>query len=378
MKSDGTKSEDRLKAELCFSRIPWVGPSHARVLLHHFGEPEKLLSAKREDLFQVEGMNDRLANSIERAPSPEEFQKEAQLLRSRGARTYLIGDPDYPSRLALCPDAPVLLFGQGNMGLERERMISIVGTRSVTAYGKKLCRDLVEGLADLDPVIVSGLAYGVDIKAHRSAMKEGLATIAVAGHGLDRVYPFDHSSDLEEMLSNGGMLTEFPIGTVPDKHHFPRRNRIIAGLSDCTVVVETDRKGGAMITADIAHSYEREVLTFPGRVDDPGSNGCHHLIKEHKGALIEGVDDLIHQMHWDPAEKREATKDHQRELFLEDLSEQERTIVSLVDREGRVSLDALAVQADMPIGTLSPILLELELKGVLNSLPGKIYVRSDL
>ncbi len=369
------KSEDRLKAELCFSRIPWLGPAHARSLMERFGSPEELLKADRQALFRVPGMNRRLAGSILQAPSPDRYAQEANELLERGIRTWSIGEPGYPSRLSMCPDAPVLIYGKGELDLERERMISIVGTRSITPYGKEVCRELVAGLASLDVGIVSGLAYGVDIRAHRAALSEGLPTIAVAGHGPDRVYPVDHAPDLKEMMDNGGILTEFPLGSTPDRHHFPRRNRIIAGLTDCTVVVETGEKGGAMITADIAHSYERDVLVFPGRANDISSAGCNRLIKEHKGALIEGVNDLLHQMHWEEADQ--ASEDHQRKLFLEDLSEEEQSIALAVDRKERISIDGLAAELEWPIGKLSPLLLDLELKGVLSSLPGKIYVRAD-
>lgn len=372
------KSEDRLKAELCFSRIPWLGPASARILMDHFGNPEELLMADKQALFQVQGMNRRLADSILQAPSPESYAEEADKLFQRGIRTWSIGEPDYPSRLAICPDAPVLIYGKGDLNLERERMVSIVGTRSITPYGKEVCRELVAGLASLDVVIVSGLAYGVDIRAHRAALSEGLHTIAVAGHGPDRIYPTGHAQDLKEMMENGGMLTEFPLGSAPDRHHFPKRNRIIAGLTDCTVVVETDEKGGAMITADIAHSYERDVLVFPGRSNDQASAGCNRLIKSHKGALIEGVDDLIHQMHWEgQAQQKEASEEHQRELFLEDLSDEERAIAQAVGRKERISINGLVEELDISIGKLSPLLLDLELKGVLHSLPGKIYVRAD-
>ncbi len=372
------KTEDRLKAEIGFSRIPWLGPAHARALLEHFEGPEEVLRAGRRELFRVQGMNERLADSIQRSSPPGAYKEEAEKLRRMGVSTFLLGEASYPSRLERCPDAPVLLYSKGALELESSRMVSIVGTRSITPYGKSLCRDLIQGLAHLDIVVVSGLAFGVDIQAHRSALKEGLSTIAVAGNGPDRVYPFEHAEELQEMCSNGGMVTEFPLGTGPHRHHFPRRNRIIAGITDCTVVVETDRKGGAMITADIAHSYEREVLTFPGRVGERSSSGCHRLIKDHKAALIEGAEDLIHQMHWEGlGAQKEALVEHQRELFWEDLGEEERSIARVVDNAGRISLDGIAQKLDMPIGKLSPLLLDLELKGVLSSLPGKIYVRSD-
>jgi DNA processing protein len=377
MPTELLKSEDRLKAELCFSRVPWLGPAHARALMERFGSPERVMMADRRELFEVRGMNQRLADAIRNAPPFSHYEKEAAKLRGLGARTWLIGDADYPSRLSLCPDAPVLLFGKGELELERERMVSIVGTRRISSYGKRICKELIEGLAGSDVVVVSGLAYGTDIRAHRAALEKGLSTIAVAGHGLDRVYPPDHVEELHEMCSDGGMVTEFPLGSLPERHHFPRRNRIIAGLTDCTVVVETDRKGGAMITADIAHSYEREVLAFPGRVDEEVSSGCHRLIKGHKAALIEGAEDLRYQMHWEALEKEEQKSDHQRQLFGEDLGEEERRIAEWVEEEGRISLDGLAVKADMPIGKLSPILLDLELKGVLHSLPGKFYVLAD-
>ena len=346
--------------------------------MEHFGDPARVLTAERKELFQVPGMNRRLADAIQSAPDPDRFGDEVAKLRRSGISTQLLGDPDYPARLALCPDAPVILYRKGRMDLDRERVVSIVGTRKITPYGKAICRELVEGLASLNVLVVSGLAYGVDIRAHRVALDQGMTTVAVAGHGPDRVYPLEHAEDLRDMLPNGGMVTEFPLGAAPDRHHFPRRNRIIAGLSDCTVLIETDRKGGAMITADIAHSYEREVMCFPGRVDGPSSSGCNGLIKEHKAALIEGVDDLVHLMHWEGGEEQKGNvADHQRELFSFDLNDEEFAVARIVEEEGRVSMDGIAAKADMPIGKLSPLLLDLELKGVLDSLPGKIYVRSD-
>jgi DNA processing protein len=346
--------------------------------MEHFGEPAAVLAASRKELFKVPGMNKRLADALRNAPHPSVHEEEVGRLREQKIRTWLLGDPDYPSRLELCPDAPVLLYGKGSFDLERERTISIVGTRNISPYGKTVCKKLVEGLAGSGVTVVSGLAYGVDIRAHRVALDQGMTTIAVAGHGPDRTYPFEHAPDLREMLPNGGMITEFPLGAKPDKHHFPRRNRIIAGISDCTVLVETDRKGGAMITADIAHSYEREVMCFPGRAGDATSRGCNKLIKEHKAALIEGVEDLVHLMHWEgDGEQKGAVVPHQKDLFSMDLSEEERFVARIVEREGRASMDGIAQKADMPIGKLSPLLLDLELKGVLDSLPGKIYVRSD-
>ncbi len=371
-----SKPEDRIMAELCLSRIPWVGPSLGRRLMEYFGGPQEVLGANRQELFQLKGIARRAVDSIQSAPDPEVYQKEAEWVLRNGIRTWLIGDEDYPERLGRCPDAPVLLFGKGDLELDAPRMVSIVGTRNISPYGRAMCKGLIQGLAPYDVVVVSGLAFGIDIQAHRSAMKEGLSTIAVAGHGLDRVYPLEHTRDLEEMLERGGMITEFPAGSLPDRHHFPKRNRIVAGITDCTVVVETSESGGAMITADIAHSYERDVLAFPGRAEDRTFRGCNRLVKEHKAFLIENAEDLLHWMNWDEATGKEQMdpEEGQKDLFLGDLSEEERSLVRIVQQEGRISLDGLSVKAEIPVSRLSPLLLGLELKGVLNSLPGKIYV----
>ena len=293
-----------------------------------------------------------------------------------GVRVLCYGSSDYPQRLNDCPDAPLVLYYKGNADLNQRRIVSVVGTRHCTAYGQDIINNFCRSLKELCPdvLIVSGLAYGVDFCAHRNALKNGFDTVGVLAHGLDMLYPSAHRDTAKEMLSHGGLLTEFFTNTNPDKMNFVRRNRIVAGISDATIVVESAARGGSLITADIAQSYARDVFTFPGNVNSPYSEGCNKLIRDNKAALITCAEDFVNAMGWEQDNKVKAAraKGIERQLFPE-LTAEETRIVELLQKNNDLQLNIIAVQTGLPIGSISALLFSLELKGVIKLYAGGVY-----
>jgi DNA processing protein len=280
-------------------------------------------------------------------------------------------DKDYPARLKNCDDAPVLIFFKGKCELNNFRMISIVGTRNATDYGKQITEQLVNDFAKYNVSIVSGLAYGIDITAHKAAIKNGLSTVAVLAHGLDRIYPAIHKPIAEKMLHNGGLLTEFISETNPDRENFPSRNRIVAGMTDAVIVIESSIKGGALITAELANGYNRDVFAIPGKVGDEYSQGCNEFIRLNKAALIESADQVAEMMQWQlETEKKNEPK--QLKIFHE-LKPEEKILVNVLQEKGRLDIDALTQHSNMPMSKVSSTLLNLEFAGVLKALPGKMF-----
>lgn len=299
-------------------------------------------------------------------------EKEVEFVRKYNINALYYLDADYPSRLKHCDDGPVMLYTKGTVDLSAQRLVSIVGTRNATPYGKKITEKLVEELAEQDIPVVSGLAYGIDICAHRAAIKNKLATVAVLAHGLDRIYPGTHRSAAEAMTQNGALVTEFMSESNPDRENFPKRNRIIAGLTDVTVVIESKRKGGSLITADIANSYSRDVMAIPGRVDAEASEGCHFLIRTDRARLITCANDLLYYMGWEEKAKPKTSWTIQPELF-KSLSPDEATLVKVLKDKGQLSIDLLALEAKLTTSNVATSLLSLEFSGVVRSLPGKMY-----
>jgi len=267
-------------------------------------------------------------------------------------------------------DGPLVLFKKGTINLEGRKIISIVGTRNITSYGTAFCERLVEALAPLDPIIVSGFAYGVDICAQRNAIKHGLQTIGCLAHGLNQVYPKVHAKYVPEIEKNGGFVTEFWSSSNPDRENFLKRNRIIAGMSEATIVVESAEKGGSLVTADIANSYNREVFAVPGRVQDKYSMGCNNLIKQQKAHMITSAADIIYLLNWELEQTEK--KPIQKQLFIE-LDEVEKIIYSYLQVEGKQLLDSIALDCQLPIYKVSSTLLNMEMKGVIRPLPGKLF-----
>lgn len=285
-------------------------------------------------------------------------------------------DEDYPARLRECPDAPTLLYYRGSSLLNGQHIVSIVGTRQITAYGKDLCRNFIKELKQLcpDTLIVSGLAYGVDIHCHRAALEQEMNTIGVLAHGLDQIYPRFHRETAVQMVQHGGLLTEFPSRSNADKKNFVQRNRIVAGIADATIVVESAQKGGSLITAEIAESYGRDVFAFPGRVGDTYSEGCNNLIKSNRAGLITSAEDFVKAMGWDTEcnLRKQMNEGLQQELFP-DLTEEEQRIVKALTGSDSKQINILSIDTAIPIGKLTSLLFNLEMKGVVRLLSGGCY-----
>lgn len=362
--------------KIALGLVPGIGGIIARRILASTGTAEAVFSASRKSLLNVHGVGELLADRIHNTDVLDRAQRELEFIREKGIRCLFYGEDGYPERLLECYDAPMLLHRLGRVNLNEAAVISIVGTRRPGSYGTDMCRCLVRDLASMrrDLVIVSGLAYGIDLCAHKSAMDNGLDTVAVLGHGLKYLYPALHRQVAVKITRQGALVTDFASDQRPERNNFIRRNRIIAGLSDVTIVVQSGHKGGALITADIASSYHRDVFSFPGRVGDPASAGCNQLIKTHKAALIEGAEDVAYLLGWDTDPPIENKK---KETPLARLSETEEQIMKILRFEGHVPIDRICVKCDIPVSRISGILLNLELAGLITCLPGDVYCPDD-
>lgn len=367
------KKNEQLHA-LALTRISGLGLMGAHQLVKVLGSAVEVFR-NREQLPQlIPGAAKRLVELLDCPDAFERAEKELLFAEKNQIRCITLNDEDYPSRLRECEDAPLALFYRGNADLNALRVINIVGTRNSTPYGHDLCKALLEDLSKICPdiLIVSGLAYGIDIHAHRAALQNGFNTVGVLAHGLDRIYPSAHRNTAIEMMQHGGLLTEFMSGTNPDRQNFVKRNRIVAGMSDATIVVESARKGGALITAELAESYHRDCFAFPGRINDEFSSGCNELIRNNRATLITSAEDVVNAMNWTSMESMKQ-KGIQRQLFP-DLSEEEQCIVGLLQKnpEG-IQINTLVVEADIPINRMSALLFELEMKGVVRAMAGGVY-----
>jgi len=349
-----------------------VGDVLSRQLLQYFGSAEEVFKAKRVFLEKTPGIGAYTAEKIDNARTEalQRAEKELAFIVKNKITLYAITNDDYPKRLKECQDAPVVFYYKGTADLDAEKIISVVGTRRMTEYGRKLTEQLVKQLAEMFPklLIVSGLAYGADVCAHRNAFRNELPTVGVLAHGFDRIYPAAHRNIAAEMLSRGGLLTDFMSGTNPDRENFLQRNRLIAGLADATVIVESALKGGSLVTADIAFSYGRDVFAFPGRTTDEFSSGCNRLIQMNKAGLINSAKDLIMALCWDTDAKPTA----QPSLFPFS-AKPDHPIIRLLQEKGEFHVNQLAVEMDMPIHKLTPVLFELEMEGHIKAFPGGIY-----
>lgn len=355
--------------KIALTMIKNVGHITAKNLLTHFLDPEAIFGASKEELMEVPGVGSQTAALILGKEAMVKAKIQLEFIKKYQVQALFLTDDNYPFRLKNCPDAPVLLYYRGNADLNHPRIISVVGTRNATAYGRLICKQLAETLAGYEVLIVSGLAYGIDVAAHQESLQNGIPTVGVLAHGLDRMYPQTHSHIAKKMVLNGGLLTEFPSLTNPDKENFPKRNRIIAGISDATVVVEAASKGGALITADIANSYHRDVFAFPGRINDLSSEGCNFLIKTNRAGLISHARDLAYYLGWELCKEEAATASSN---FPVELTVEEQQILQVL-RDSAIAIDELALRLDIPKGKLALYLLNLEMQGILTSLPGKLY-----
>ena len=339
----------------------------ARMLFEHRGEIGDILK----------DCSPRLVEALKDWDEPmKRADFELKYIEEHGIRALTLMDDDYPQRLTECPDAPLILYYTGNSDLNQAKIVSIVGTRQITQYGADLIRRFIVGLRLHCPkvLIVSGLAYGVDINAHRQALENGYETVGVLAHGLDQIYPYRHKETAEAMVRHGGLLTEFMTQTNADKPNFVRRNRIVAGMADAVVLVESAAKGGGLITAEIAQSYDRSVFAFPGNVDAEFSKGCNNLIRDNGAALITSADDFVKAMGWyDETLRRLAITDGIERNLFPDLSPEEQAVVNLLQQTNDLQLNILSVKTGLPIGQLTALLFQLEMKGLVKPLAGGMY-----
>ncbi|SHF72198.1 DNA processing protein [Mariniphaga anaerophila] len=351
--------------------VPGIGGVLARNLVAYTGSAENVFSEPDKALIKIPGIGKVNAKRLKNSAVFERAEKELEFIRKYNIDVRFYTDKCYPRRLKACPDAPVILYSKGNVNADEERVVSIVGTRNATDYGKMICEQLISKFAERNyPIlIVSGLAYGIDIQAHKMALKYGVPTAGVVGHGLDVIYPSLHAETARKMMGNGGLITDFPSGTKIDPSNFVRRNRVIAGLADATIVVESAEKGGALITAEIASSYNRDVFAFPGRVDETYSRGCNRIIRLNGASLIQDIDDLEFFMGWETQQKVQTV---QPSLFVE-LTADEKKVVELLQREGELFIDQISSELRMPGSKVSALLLNMEFKSLLVVLPGKMY-----
>ncbi|WP_366185777.1 DNA-processing protein DprA [Flavobacterium ovatum] len=362
-------TEQELFYLLALQRIEGVGDIMAKKLLMQCGTAEEVFKTKSQQLASIDGVGSLLLKNIKDKSVFDKATKELQFIQSNNIKTHYFQEDNYPERLKHCFDGPVLLFSSGNIDWKTRKMISIVGTRQITSYGAEFCRKLIEDLAPLNPVIVSGFAYGVDIVAHQLAMENDLQTIGVVAHGLNQIYPKPHKKYVAKMEENGGFMTEFWSTTNPDKENFVRRNRIVAGMTEATIVIESADRGGSLITANMANDYNRDVFAVPGRVTDKYSQGCNNLIKTQKAHVLTSAADLIYILNWDI---QAATKSVQKQLFVE-LEADEQKVYDYLLKTGKELMDIIALQCDFPIYRISGLLLNMELKGVIRPLPGKLF-----
>lgn len=367
--STGADMKEDLFYQLALSMIPGIGGVTAKKLIACCGGAEAVFREKPGQLRRIPGIGEAIAATVKKADVFDQAEKEIGFIQKHGIRVLYYTDNDYPYRLKQCDDGPILLFIKGGPDLNKEKVVGIVGTRSITDYGRKKCKEFVADLSKHEPLIISGLAYGVDACAHQAALENGLETLAVLGHGLDRIYPPLHTGLAKNIIKQGALVSDFISGTKPDRENFPKRNRIIAGLCDVIIVVEAAVTGGALITATIANSYNREVFALPGRTSDPYSMGCNRLIKHLKAGLIESVADIEYALNW---QAQAETKTTQRPLFVE-LKPEEKVIADILRDHAQASIDQLVKQSGFAPGKTAAILLNLEFMEVVSQLPGKCF-----
>lgn len=356
--------------QIALTLLPGVGDVLAKNLIAYCGSPEAIFNEKKAALEKIPGIGKGIATKIKAATPLQRAEKEWLYTQKNNITTLFYLDETYPKRLKHCSDSPILLYYRGKGDLNPDKALSIVGTRNATSHGRALTEKLVHDLKSYDATIMSGLAYGIDITAHKAAVDAELPTIGVLAHGLDRIYPALHAKIAEQMLDKGGLITEFPSETNPDRENFPKRNRIIAGLADATIVVEAAEKGGALITAELAGSYNRDVFAVPGRVDDKFSAGCNKLIYLNRAAILRSAADLEFYLGWQTTEA--SPKHVQPKLFI-DISPEEAPIADLLRQGGKMHIEDLCTQAAMPVSKVLNTLFNLELKGAIRVHPGKVY-----
>ncbi len=359
-----------LHYRIALSLVPNIGAVHARTLIDHYGDAGTVFKTKKGLLEKTEGIGYIRARNIKDFNNFKCVSEEIAFIQKYNIDALFLTDEKYPKRFLNCYDPPTVLYYRGTADLNCSRMLAVVGTRMNTDYGKQVTEQLVKELAALDIVIVSGLAFGIDAIAHKTALRCTMPTVGVVGHGLSTIYPSQHHTLAKEMIRQGGLLTEFTSKTKPDKHNFPIRNRIVAGITDATVVVETSMKGGSMITAEMANSYNRDVFAIPGKTTDIKSTGCNYLVKSNKAILLTDSKQLIETLGWE--EKKKKPVKLQRDLFIS-LSNDEKIVTEIIKERETVPIDELHYLSKLSTSALAAAILNLEFQGVIASLPGKNY-----
>lgn len=363
-------TEDQLINILALQNVPKIGSTIAKKLIAHCGSAEAVFKEKKSNILKIDGIGTVTIEGLFDSIHFEKAKKELKFIRENNIDYSYFLDSNYPERLKHCIDSPLILFQSGNIKLENKRLISIVGARKITTSGIAFCEKLVEELAVYDPVIVSGFAYGTDITAHKAAIKHNLQTVACLAHGLNQIYPKVHKKYMVDVEKHGGFFTDFWSTDNFDRNNFLKRNRIIAGLSEATIVIESAEKGGSLVTADIANSYNRDVFAVPGRTTDSQSVGCNNLIKTSQAHLLSNPLDVPYLLGWELEEKQKPTV--QKQLFVE-LEPDEKIIYNYLKENDKQILDVIALNCNMPTYKLAGLLLNMELKGVVRPLPGKLF-----
>ena len=356
--------------QLALTLVPNIGDVQAKALINCYGDAASIFKAPKKQLENIDGIGTIRASNIKSFSKFASCEAEIAFIEKYKIKPLFLTDEHYPRRLLNCYDSPSLLFYRGNADLNKTKIISVVGTRSHSDYGRHQCEKIIEDLQQEDILVVSGLAYGIDTIAHKSSLKNNLATVGVVAHGLDRIYPPQNKTLAKEMTNNGGLLTDFTSGTKPDKQNFPRRNRIVAGMCDALLVIESGIKGGSLITAELANSYNKDVFALPGKNTDLKSEGCNYLIRSNKASLFTSAADILEAMGWMPKEK--VTPRKQRELFIE-LTDDEKILVNILQQTESIQIDELYFKSGLSSSAVAAALLMLEMQNVLVSLPGKTY-----
>jgi len=361
--------EDDTIYKIALTKINGIGPIQAKQLIERCGTATEIFKSSKKAISSLEGIGEIRGYAIKSFKDFTPIHEEIKYCNDQNIKILFLTDEDYPQRLLNCNDSPTLLYYQGNANLNNSRIISIVGTRLNSDYGKQLTNQIISDLANQNVLVVSGMAFGIDCIAHKAALQNNLSTIGVLAHGLDTLYPSQHKSLANDMVLQGGLLTEFPRYTNPDKHNFPRRNRIVAGIADGTIVIETAIKGGSMITAELSFSYNRDLFAVPGRVTDVKSAGCLQLIQQNKASIYTNTNKMMEVLGWQ--EKKVVAK-KQRELFIE-LTDNEQTIVTILQEKETVNIDEIYLKSGCSASAVAVAILNLELHNVLVCLPGKLY-----
>ena len=356
--------------QLSLTLIDDIGAVQAKNLIEHFGDANAVFKAKKKELSSIEGIGEIRASKIKSFDHFNEAEQEIAFCEKHHIEILFLTDHNYPTRLLNCYDPPTILFYRGNADVNNSKIISIIGTRNNTDYGKQITEKFIADIQSNNILIVSGLAFGIDSIAHKAALHNNLPTIGVLAHGLDTIYPSQHKLLAKEMLLNGGLLTEFRKKTKADKHNFPKRNRIVAGMSDATIVIETATKGGSMITAELAYNYNRDVFAVPGKITDHKSEGCIKLIQQNKAILFYDAAQFMEAMGWEEKKKNKIKK--QRELFIQ-LTDDEKIIVAILNEKEMMAIDELYLKSTLSSSSVAAAILNLEMNNVIVGLPGKMY-----